>query len=99
MSNWWSDFVGVVEQMAIGNPAGVSAPGGPAVAAVHDSPAAVTGILGIWAAATDGKFWRSLGWLLLGVALMFLGVSWWIGPSAARMGPAGVAAGAARRLA
>ena len=49
---------------------------------------------GIWASLTDGKLWRSLGWLLLGVVLMLLGVLWWIGPSAARRSPAGIAAGA-----
>ena len=36
----------------------------------------------LWAsgrALTDGKFWRSLGWLLLGVLLMILGAVAWIG--------------------
>lgn len=27
---------------------------------------------------TDGKMWRSLGWLLLGIALMVLGLFWLI---------------------
>ncbi len=48
---------------------------------------------------TDGKIWRSLGWIVLGIALMLAGVLWWIGPSAARRSPAGIAAGAGRRLA
>jgi hypothetical protein len=77
----------------IGNPAGVSAPGGPAVSAVHDaSTGQLFGFLGAWSELTDGKFWRSLGWLLLGIALMFLGVLWWLGPSSARMSPVGLAA-------
>lgn len=48
---------------------------------------------------TDGKLWRSLGWLLLGIALMLLGVLLWIGPSAARRSPAGIAAQTARNAA
>ena len=46
---------------------------------------------------TDGKLWRSLGWLLLGVALMLTGIGLLIGPAAARRSPAGVAAGFARQ--
>ena len=33
---------------------------------------------GIWASIADGKMWRSLGWLLLGVVLMLLGAASWI---------------------
>ena len=44
-------------------------------------------------AVTDGKMWRSLGWILLGLGLMYLGVFLWIGPSAARLSPIGAAAG------
>jgi hypothetical protein len=40
---------------------------------------------------TDGKMWRSLGWLLLGIALILAGVLMWIGPSAARQSPIGMA--------
>lgn len=40
---------------------------------------------------TDGKMWRSLGWLLLGIALMFAGIAMIIGPSASRMSPLGAA--------
>lgn len=29
---------------------------------------------GIWADLTDGQMWRSLGWLLLGVILIFIGL-------------------------
>jgi hypothetical protein len=91
--SFWSDLVGTIEQIVIGNPAGVSAPGGPAVSAVKDaSTGQLFGFLGAWAELTDGKLWRSLGWLLLGVALMFLGVLWWIGPSASRASPVGLAA-------
>jgi len=40
---------------------------------------------------TDGKMWRSLGWMLLGVVLMIIGVALWIGPSALRKSPLGIA--------
>lgn len=31
-----------------------------------------------WDKLTDGKMWRSLAWMLLGVILMFMGISLWI---------------------
>jgi hypothetical protein len=78
--SFWSDLVGTIEQIVIGNPAGVSAPGGPAVGAVKDaSTGQLFGFLGAWAELTDGKMWRSLGWLLLGVVLMLLGAASYIG--------------------
>jgi len=46
---------------------------------------------GFYDKVTDGKMWRSLGWLLLGIALMIAGVALWIGPSAARRSPIGIA--------
>ena len=95
--SFWGDLINTVEQMVALNPAGVSNPQGPAVAAAGSASAGqITAILGIWSDLRDGKMWRSLGWLFLGIALMFLGVAWWIGPSASRMGPAG-AAGVVRR--
>lgn len=96
--SWWSDLVQAVAEGAAGVPAPANTP---AVSAATSAPGIglVTTIQGIYAGATDGKFWRSLGWLLLGVVLMLMGVGWWIGPSSARMSPGGLAAGAARRLA
>jgi hypothetical protein len=44
-------------------------------------------------AVTDGKLWRSLAWILLGILLMLVGVFLWIGPAAARRSPLGMAAG------
>ena len=32
---------------------------------------------------TDGKLWRSLGWLLLGIILIMAGVYLWIVPGVA----------------
>ena len=44
-------------------------------------------------ALTDGKMWRSAGWILLGILLMVVGVVLWIGPGAARRTPIGAVAG------
>lgn len=48
----------------------------------------------VWGDLSNGKLWRSLGWLLLGIVLMFVGVALWIGPSAARRSPLEFATGA-----
>lgn len=45
---------------------------------------------------TDGKMWRSLGWLLLGIALIIAGLVLWIGPGAVKASPYGRAASAIR---
>jgi len=92
--SFWSDLVGTIEQVIIGNPAGVSAPGGPGVAAATSAPGLgiLAAVEGIWAELTDGKLWRSLGWLVLGIVLMLLAAGWMIGPSAGRRSPLGLAA-------
>ena len=41
------------------------------------------GIEAFFSAVTDGKLWRSLGWLLLGIILIIAGVYLWIVPGAA----------------
>lgn len=46
---------------------------------------------GFYDVITNGKMWRSLGWLLLGIVLMFVGISMFIGPSASRLSPLGIA--------
>ena len=43
-------------------------------------------------AVTDGKLWRSLAWIILGLALMYLGIMLWIGPGIARRTPVGAVA-------
>ena len=48
-------------------------------------------------AVTDGKTWRSVGWILLGILLMLFGVLLWIGPSGARRSPIGLAASVAKQ--
>ena len=61
----------------------------------------LTGIAGsleaFYQAVTDGKLWRSLGWILLGIALMLFGVLLWIGPAGARRSPFGVVASVAKQ--
>lgn len=61
----------------------------------------LTGIAGaleaFFKAVTDGKTWRSVGWIVLGILLMLFGVLLWIGPSAARRTPFGIAASVAKQ--
>jgi hypothetical protein len=58
----------------------------------------IAGALGaFFKAVTDGKMWRSLGWLVLGILLMLFGVLLWIGPAGARRSPFGVVASVAKR--
>lgn len=98
--SWWSDVVLAIES-AMGGESNVLKTAGPAEATVPSGPIAglVTAIEAIWAGATDGKFWRSLGWIILGIMLMLVGVLLWIGPSAERRSPFGVAADVARQAA
>jgi hypothetical protein len=88
--SWWSDLVLAVEAAA-GGESNVIGPAGAANATVPSIPG-VSLLAGIWTNLRDYKMWRSLGWLFLGIVLMLLGVGWWIGPSAARMSPAGAVA-------
>jgi hypothetical protein len=81
--SWWSDLVAAVES-ASGGESNVIQSGGQTAAGQVTVPAGpigglVTTIQGIYAGVTDGKFWRSLGWLLLGIVLMLLGVASYIG--------------------
>jgi hypothetical protein len=80
--SWWSDVVLAVES-ALGGESNVVNTAGPATASVPSGLGPlITTIEGIWAALTDGKLWRSLGWLLLGITLMLMGASWWVGERA-----------------
>jgi hypothetical protein len=80
--SWWSDVVLAIES-AMGGEANVENTAGPATATVPAGP--ITGLVdtiqAIYAGVTDGKFWRSLGWLLLGIVLMLMGAVSWIGMS------------------
>jgi hypothetical protein len=46
-------------------------------------------IASIWDKLKDGKMWRSLGWLLMGVLLIIFGLVLWVGPTAFKFTPAG----------
>ena len=73
--SWWSDLVLAVES-AQGGESNVINTAGPATASVPAPLSGITTVIeGIWAGLTDGKLWRSLGWLLLGVILILMG-SW-----------------------
>jgi hypothetical protein len=62
-------------------------------------PNPLAGIAGALAAfyhaVTDGKMWRSLAWILLGVALIITGIVLWMRIPQRAAGIAGAAAGAA----
>lgn len=81
--SWWSDLVAAVESAAGGSSnvlqSGGQTPAGPVTTPGGGIGQMITVIEGIYAGLTDGKFWRSLGWLLLGVVLMLLGAWWWAG--------------------
>jgi hypothetical protein len=101
--SWWSDVVKWAwNQPTVGQEAGVqpgtTAPATAAVSAAGGFDGLSKTITAVYAGVADGKFWRSLGWLLLGIILMFLGVLWWIGPSASRAGPGELATGIATRV-
>lgn len=93
MGSFWSTIVADVQE-ALTSAAGgetsaeqTAASGSAGVPSVAGWSAFVTTIQGAWTELTDGRMWRSLGWILLGIVLMLLGVAWWIGPSAARRSP------------
>ena len=71
--SWWSDLVLAVES-AQGGESNVINTAGPATASVPAPLSGITTVIeGIWAGLTDGKLWRSLGWLGLGVVLILMG--------------------------
>lgn len=81
-------------------------PGGPTAPGAAAPNTSVPGTSGLFSAfssianaltafydeITNGKMWRSLGWLVLGIVLMFIGVLLWIGPDLLKRSPAGVIA-------
>jgi hypothetical protein len=98
MSGWSDVIKGITGFLDLQGLTGMNAAQNPTVIPATANLPVVGTLEGIWNDVTDGKMWRSLGWLLLGVVLMLAGVLWWIGPSASRAGPGELAAGAGRRL-
>jgi hypothetical protein len=95
--SFWSD---VIDDIAKYGGFGLVGAGAEAATSTAGGLAGIGTIFeAVWTELTDVRMWRSLGWLVLGIILMLLGVAWWIGPSAARRSPLGLAAGAAGRLA
>lgn len=104
--SFWGDVVNDVKLFMLGAAGGEASVAGPAGAAEGATPgqiiSEVPGIHiaeAIWAQLTNAKMWKSAGWLLLGIVLMLAGVLLWIGPSAGRRSPLGVAASIARQAA
>lgn len=60
------------------------------VAAVEGSGGALAGdtsgasLFGFFATVTNGAMWRSLGWLLLGIAMLGAGIVLWLKSEAVR---------------
>ena len=91
--SWWSDLVDIIAQGPVqGGAEAVSSevtgttigpPG--ANSNISGSLSGLGGLLttinAIWANLRDYKMWRSLGWLALGIVLMLLGASMWVGMS------------------
>ena len=78
--SFWSDLVDIISSSA-GNEAGItSGKSNVAPDVVTSAPGAkfLTLTEGIWASLTDGKLWRSVGWLVLGVLMMLLGAASWM---------------------
>ncbi len=71
----------------------LSLPGVGAIDAIAEAIAVIVGSI------TDSRMWRSLLWGILGAILLLAGILFWIGPSAGRASPIGLAASAGRRIA
>jgi hypothetical protein len=75
--SWWSDLVEAVTSAAGGEQqAELVQAGAPNVQTPWTS--VLTLMEGYWAGLTDGKLWRSLGWIILGIVMMLLGVAIWV---------------------
>lgn len=79
----------------------------PAIQAANPAPGAVaqaapafgdvaSALSAFYDKLTDGKMWRSLGWLVLGVLLIISGLILWVGPGAFKASPYGRAFSAIR---
>jgi len=74
--SFWSDFEAYLIQLGALNPAGQTVgQNAPGVTAVTSAPGVgiVTEVTAIWDDLRDGKMWRSLGWIILGVVLILAG--------------------------
>ena len=80
----WSDIVSALRITSggdVGNTPGTAqdvSNVASAVTPLGDLGGALTAFSGIVGALADGSMWRSLGWILLGVLLIFLGSSLWL---------------------
>lgn len=74
---------GEVQQVTAGGQSGAAAGGGVNFSSVQNA------LTGFYDKVTDGKMWRSLGWLLLGILLILSGLAMWLGPTALKQTPIG----------
>jgi len=75
--SWWSDLVEVVSG-TLGGESNITNPSGPVVNDAASKIGMISVIEGIWAGLTDGKLWRSFGWIILGIVLMLTGAIMWV---------------------
>ena len=98
-----TDYSAAVKEGAQpGGPNNITTAGGAANAAVQGATGVSfssiqNALSAFYTELTNVKMWRSLGWLALGLVLMFTGIGLWIGPAAARSGPVEVLGNVARR--
>lgn len=87
MSNWWDDWWGdVKEGYGKGHKAGEDV--GDKInefTGLPDSSGAISALAdplsflkAVWLNVSDYRMWRSLGWLILGLIIMGLGISLWL---------------------
>lgn len=74
---------GEVQQVTAGGQPSAAAGGGINFSSIQNA------LTAFYDKVTDGKMWRSLGWLLLGILLIIAGLILWIGPTAFKASPIG----------
>lgn len=87
---WIADYNKAVQEGAQpGGPNNITTPSGLAGAAITQTPLAgfadlPHAIESVFQVITDGKMWRSLGWILLGILIMLIGIGLWFGKEAVK---------------
>lgn len=85
MSSWWDDFWGAVTDLRHDTAKVTPLPGADETAeALKDTGGAISKLSdsvdfakAVWLALSDYRMWRSLGWLMLGIAMMIIGFVVW----------------------
>lgn len=78
---------GEFQQITAGGEAPAAAGGGVNFSSIQNALTAFYDVL------TNGKMWRSLGWLLIGIIILIIGIALWVGRPISKLTPAGAALG------